>query len=240
MSRRVAAAVITATFLMGLVTSGCTDNNCQDEAICGDHNGRNALGSAPSASGDSAEPSETSTPTASAAPPAETTADSPDSRSVTQDASTDSGQSAADRPSRPQSVSLYTLCQSVDDGFDCGAYSPRSASVGDHTFSYVGETNPNDHGTDWKIVMGMSSTTCSSITLQFAAGDTQSNPNEEVRLRLTQERAAAVEATTKEGTIGKLSAKIVGGSSFKVEGSASYDTNVLVNGSAMCTTVSGK
>ncbi|MGW7528917.1 hypothetical protein [Streptomyces sp. NPDC054783] len=111
--------------------------------------------------------------------------------------------------------------------------------MGNHTFDYVGETNPNDHSPDWKIVMGMSSTTCSTITLKFAAGDKQSSADQEVRLRLTQEHADAVEATAKAGTMGRLTATIVGGSSFKVEGSASDDTSVVVNGSAMCTTVSG-
>ncbi len=235
--------MIVATCLMGLSTTGCTDNNCHDQAICGNHNDHDALGSAAPVSGGSGDPSDASTPADSGTPSTEATTDSPDSGSAAQDGSTDSDRSPDDaptRPGRPQSVSLYTLCQSYDDVFDCGAYNPRTVSVGDHTFDYVGETNPNDHGPDWKIVMGMSSTTCSTITLQFAAGDQQSDADREVRLRLTQEHADPVEATAEDGTIGKLTAKIVGGSSFKVQGSASYDTNVIVDGSAMCTTITGK
>ncbi|MFD8390888.1 hypothetical protein ACFV2N_17210 [Streptomyces sp. NPDC059680] len=234
--------MIVAVCLIGPSATGCTDNNCHDQAICGSHNNGNALDSAAPASGGSEDSSEASTPTDSATPSTEAPTDNPGSGPDAQGSPSDGAQSAGDdptRPSRPQSVSLYTLCQSVNDGFDCGAYSPRTVSVGNRTFDYVGETNPNDHSPDWKIVMGMSSTTCSTITLQFAEGDKQSSADQEVRLRLTQEHADAVEATAKAGTMGKLSATIVGGSSFKVEGSASDDTSVVVNGSAMCTTVSG-
>ncbi|MCX4572907.1 hypothetical protein OHB41_06870 [Streptomyces sp. NBC_01571] len=52
--------------------------------------------------------------------------------------------------------------------------------------------------------------------------------------------AHAVEATAKAGTVGNLTAKIVGGSSFKVEGSASDDMSVVTNRTATCATVSGK
>ncbi|WP_250401393.1 hypothetical protein [Streptomyces cellostaticus] len=228
---------------MGLTTAGCTDNVCHDQAICGNHNGHNSLGSDASASSDSEDSPDASTPADSETPSVEATSDSPDSGSAVQDSSTDSDQSTdapPTRPSRPESVSLWTLCQSNNDVFDCGGFNnPRTVSVGDHTFNYVGETNPNDHSTGWKIVMGMASTTCSTITLQFASGDSQTKVGREVRLRLTQEHAAAVEESAKDGTIGKLTANIAGGASFKIEGSASYDTNVLVNGSAMCTTVSG-
>lgn len=243
MSRRLAAAAIVAVCLMAPTTAGCTDNVCHDQAICGSHNGHNVVGSAASASSDSRDSSDASTPADSETPSTEATTDSPDSGSATQDDPTDGDPSTDDtptRPSHPESVSLWTLCQSNNDAFDCGGFNnPRTVSVGEHTFDYVGETNPNDHGTGWKIVMGMASTTCSTITLQFASGDNQSEAGREVRLRLTQEHAPAVEETAKDGTIGTLTAKIAGGTSFKIEGSASYDTNVLVDGSAMCTTVSG-
>ncbi|MFJ9567453.1 hypothetical protein ACIRQQ_46425 [Streptomyces fuscichromogenes] len=234
--------MIVATCLTSLGLTGCTDNNCRDQAICGKGNDANAVGAAASASSGSEDSSDPSTPTDSEEPSTEATPDSPDVGSAPQDGSTADDQSANDsptEPSRPQSVSLSTLCQTTDDVFDCGGFHPRTASVGDHTFTYVGETNPNDHGTGWKIVFGMSSTTCSTITVQFASGDSQSEAGREVRLRLTQEHAEAVEVTAKDGTIGKLTAKIVGGASFKLEGSASYDTNVLVNGNATCTTVNG-
>ncbi|MCH0560973.1 hypothetical protein [Streptomyces sp. MUM 16J] len=242
MSRQIAAAVIVVTCLIGLGTTGCTDNVCHGQAICGSHNGGNGIGSGPSASGNSRVPPERSTPTDSATPSIETPIASPSPGSIAQGGSSDGDRPASASPtrsSRPQSVSLYTLCQSADDVFTCGAYRPRTVSVGDRIFDYVGETNPNDHSPDWKIVMGMSSTTCSTITLRFAAGAKQSSADQVVRLQLTQQYADAVEATAKAGTIGKLTAKIVGGSSFKVKGSASDDTSVVVNGSASCTTVSG-
>ncbi|MFG2480023.1 hypothetical protein [Streptomyces fagopyri] len=246
-------AVVLAVISLALGgVCGCADtNNCRDQSICGNGNDDNGGRPAESAAGESpTDPSDGASFGASSPTPDDTategdsggSAGSSSEGSGSRDSAVnaDGSGSGTPQPSRPRSVSLFTLCQSVDDGFDCGAYSPRTVGVGDRTFTYVGETNPNNHSPDWKIVMGMSSTTCTDLTLRFAAGGTQRGPDEEVRLRLTQEHADAVEARAGAGTIGKLTARIVGGGSFKVEGSASDDMSVVANGTATCTTVSGK
>ncbi len=242
MNRRASTVLLAAALLAIPGVSGCTDNNCQDQSICGDHNSENDLADTvvddESASGSQPDP-----PSSDAAedgeeedtdPPAAAT-DAPDEAGSTTEEERETRE-----PATPREVPLRTLCASADDNYVCGAYLPRSMTVGDRTFAYVGETNPHNHSFDWKIVMGMNRTTCTSLKLAFAGGDSTPTSGEVVRLRVTQENAEATEESQDQGGVGEMEVALVGGGSFKIEGSASDDTSVVVNGTAMCTTLTGK
>ncbi|MFJ9979596.1 hypothetical protein [Streptomyces cyaneofuscatus] len=138
-----------------------------------------------------------------------------------------------------RTVTLRALCNAPGHtSYICGLKT-RTKTVGETLFSYQGTTNPNRNNKypEFDEIMGLPSTTCKTITLQFGADTYNMEPDDKVVLRVLQS-SGGLEAEAKPGKIGNLTVTLNGGP-FKVEGATTNGNSVVANGTAECFTANG-
>ncbi|MEU8564945.1 hypothetical protein [Streptomyces cyaneofuscatus] len=215
-------------------------STCGDQAICGDEN---------SGIVQQVNPPESSAPTEET--PSERASD-PVPQEEEPEAEEQVGEPGSEEPEpvvppKPvptvapslRTVTLRALCNAPGHtSYICGLKT-RTKTVGETLFSYQGTTNPNRNNKypEFDEIMGLPSTTCKTITLQFGADAYNMEPDDKVVLRVLQS-SGGLEAEAKPGKIGNLTVTLNGGP-FKVEGATTNGNSVVANGTAECFTANG-
>jgi len=127
-------------------------------------------------------------------------------------------------------VPLSALCPA--DGISCPAH---TIQVGDTIFTYV--LVGNGDYPDYNPALELNSTSCDSLSLQFAAAyDT--NTSDSAYVEVIQSKTDPQYGSTLVGTIGSFRASLDGGP-FYLETAETVDADVVMNGTASCYTPSG-
>jgi hypothetical protein len=142
---------------------------------------------------------------------------------------------------KPQKVALAALCGAPGaNSYICGGDFGGTVQVGGRLFQFYGENNANAHAEPpyWDLVLDFPANTCTKIVLQFAADERDEKADATANLKLTRTGADPVTVQTPRGTVGTLSATLDGGP-FTLGANATDESQVVVNGYAVCTTDSG-
>ncbi|MGW1205167.1 hypothetical protein [Streptomyces cyaneofuscatus] len=214
-------------------------STCGDQAICGDENSGIVQQVNPPES--SAPTEETPSERASDPVPQE---EEPEAEKVGEPGSEEPEPVVPPKPVPTvapslRTVTLRALCNAPGHtSYICGLKT-RTKTVGETLFSYQGTTNPNRNNKypEFDEIMGLPSTTCKTITLQFGADAYNMEPDDKVVLRVLQS-SGGLEAEAKPGKIGNLTVTLNGGP-FKVEGATTNGNSVVANGTAECFTANG-
>lgn len=232
-------SIVRSLLLGGACAALAACSTCGDQAICGDENSGIVQQVNPPES--SAPTEETPSERASDPVPQE---EEPEAEKVGEPGSEEPEPVVPPKPVPTvapslRTVTLRALCNAPGHtSYICGLKT-RTKTVGETLFSYQGTTNPNRNNKypEFDEIMGLPSTTCKTITLQFGADAYNMEPDDKVVLRVLQS-SGGLEAEAKPGKIGNLTVTLNGGP-FKVEGATTNGNSVVANGTAECFTANG-
>ncbi|MFJ8760756.1 hypothetical protein [Streptomyces cyaneofuscatus] len=231
--------IVRSLLLGGACAALAACSTCGDQAVCGDENSGIVQQVNPPES--SAPTEETPSERASSPVPQE---EEPEVEQVGEPGSEEPEPGVPPKPDPTvapslRTVTLRALCNAPGHtSYICGLKT-HTKTVGETLFSYQGTTNPNRNNKypEFDEIMGLPSTTCKAITLQFGADAYNMEPDDKVVLRVLQS-SGGLEAEAKPGKIGNLTVTLNGGP-FKVEGATTNGNSVVANGTAECFTANG-
>ena len=137
-------------------------------------------------------------------------------------------------------VSLGVLCDNASSAYICGSRFKDTITAGDHTFTYVGQTNGYEAATppDWSELVSFPTTSCRTLVVNFASNH-DPDPSQTGNLQLIQGRSDPQTSSTPNGSIGRLRAKL-DGSAFTVRGNDTDGGALYANGFAWCLSANGR